>query len=65
MVNPFEVRLVMSDVNNPGHTMLPIGQSETDNSDRQMLMPDLVGYEHQGTDSYDFKIKTSTWLWLK
>ena len=38
--------MMMSDMTSPAHTLLPIHQSE--NSDRQALMPDVVGYEHQG-----------------
>ena len=48
VVNPFEVRMVMSDVQSPAHTLLPISPSENEHSDRQALMPDVVGYEHPG-----------------
>ena len=46
VVNPFEVRMMMSDMASPAHTLLATNQSE--NNDRQALMPDVVGYEHQG-----------------
>uniref|UniRef100_H2Y4Y0 protein-tyrosine-phosphatase n=1 Tax=Ciona savignyi TaxID=51511 RepID=H2Y4Y0_CIOSA len=49
VVNPFEVRMMMSEVNSPGHTLLPTNQTQEGSLDRRALMPDVVGYEHQGT----------------
>uniref|UniRef100_H2Y4Y1 protein-tyrosine-phosphatase n=1 Tax=Ciona savignyi TaxID=51511 RepID=H2Y4Y1_CIOSA len=47
VVNPFEVRMMMSEVNSPGHTLLPTNQTQEGSLDRRALMPDVVGYEHQ------------------
>lgn len=51
VVNPFEVRMMMSEVSTPAHTFLPGGVqrgSEGGTGERQHLMPDVVGYEHHG-----------------
>ena len=48
VVNPFEVRMMMSDMNSPAHTLLPISNNGDGSNDRQALMPDVVGYDHQG-----------------
>ncbi|CAK8689546.1 receptor-type tyrosine-protein phosphatase kappa-like isoform X2 [Clavelina lepadiformis] len=47
VVNPFEVRMMMSDMNSPAHTLLPISNNGDGSNDRQALMPDVVGYDHQ------------------
>ena len=47
VVNPFEVRMMLTDLNSPSHTFLP--QQTNGIAERQALMPDVVGYEHQGT----------------
>ena len=46
VVNPFEVRMMLTDMNSPSHTFLP--QQSNGAAERQTLMPDVVGYEHQG-----------------
>nr|XP_018671516.1 receptor-type tyrosine-protein phosphatase kappa isoform X2 [Ciona intestinalis] len=46
VVNPFEVRMMISDVSTPGHTLLPTNHGEG-SVERRALMPDVVGYEHQ------------------
>jgi len=48
VVNPFEVHMMMSDMNATAHTFLPSNHSQSSDHERLHLMPDLVGYDHQG-----------------